>query len=215
MTQPAPAPAPTPPAPTPAPPAPAPGPPAPVPAPAPTPTPAPAPTPVPVPPAPTFPAPAPTPAPQPPADRDLSNQPAWVQEAVRSARDGEAKYRIAARTSNVNNAIVVNAAAYGVNAQALLGSTEWATRAAQIDPHASDYGAQLQAAVAATLTACPWVAATPATPPVPAPPAPPTSGAEFPGGNGAGAPITEDQLGQMTPEQIAQAMSEGKLKHLL
>jgi hypothetical protein len=54
----------------------------------------------------------------------------------------------------------------------------------------------------------------PGYPPQP-PAAPPTSGAEFAGGNGAGGPITEAQLAQMTPEQITEAFTAGKLKHLL
>lgn len=214
MTQPAPAPTPTPapPAPTPTPPAPAPAPPAPAPAP-----PVPAPVPVPTPPPTPIPAPVPpVPVPQPPAERDLSSLPKWVQDEIKSARDGEAKSRIAARSANINSAVVVNAAAYGVNPQALLGSTEWANRSAQLDPHAPDYAIQLQAAVQATVQACPWVAAAPTAPPTPAPPpTPPTSGGEFPGGNPGAAPVTEDQLAKMTPQEIQAAYDAGRLKHLM
>lgn len=49
----------------------------------------------------------------------------------------------------------------------------------------------------------------------PQPPAPPTSGADFTGTGGAGAPITEAQLAQMAPEQIAEAMQAGRLTHLM
>lgn len=48
-----------------------------------------------------------------------------------------------------------------------------------------------------------------------APAGPARSGGEFPGGAGAGTPITEDQLKSMSPEQIAKALEEGKLQHLL
>lgn len=41
------------------------------------------------------------------------------------------------------------------------------------------------------------------------------SGGEFTGAPGEGAPITEEQLNRMTPEQIAKAYAEGKLKHLM
>lgn len=41
------------------------------------------------------------------------------------------------------------------------------------------------------------------------------SGGEFPGGTGAGTPITEDQLAKMSPDEITKAYGEGKLKHLL
>lgn len=180
------------------------------------------PAPVAPPTAPPVPAPPPVPTPPPvppvppaPVDngRDLSSQPAWVQQEITKLRDEAAKNRVAAKTQTINNAVIVNAGAYGVNAQALLGSTEWATRAAGLDPHAADYAIQLQAAVAATIQACPWVAAAPATPP--AAPPPPTSGADFPGGGGAGVPITEAQLAQMSQADIAKAYAEGKLAHLL
>jgi len=201
------APIPTPPAPAqpPAPPAPTPTPPAPAPV-------APAAPPVPVPAPPT-----PAPIPELPQDpRDISHLPAWVQTEIRQTRDEAARHRVAARTERVNNGVLLSAAQLGVNAPALLGSVAWSTRAAQLDPGASDFPAQLQAAVAAVLTECPWVAAAPAvSAPPQAPPAPPTSGADFSGAGGAGQPITEAQLAAMTPEQIAQAMRDGTLTHLL
>lgn len=46
-------------------------------------------------------------------------------------------------------------------------------------------------------------------------PTPSRGSGEFAGSPGTGTPITEEQLAQMTPEQIAQALNEGKLKHLL
>lgn len=44
---------------------------------------------------------------------------------------------------------------------------------------------------------------------------PPRASGDFAGGTGAGAPITEEQLAKMTPEQIAKAHEEGKLQHLM
>lgn len=38
---------------------------------------------------------------------------------------------------------------------------------------------------------------------------------EFDAGTGAGQPITEAQLAQMNPDQIAKAFADGKLKHLM
>ena len=186
----------------------------------PTPTPAPpAPAPVPpaAPPAPAPVPPAPTPIPEPPQDpRDISHLPSWVQTEIRNTREEAARHRVAARTERVNNGVLLGAAQLGVNASALLGSVAWSVRAAQLDPAAPDFPAQLQGAVAAVLTECPWVAAAPAAPATPpTPPAPPTSGADFTGTGGAGQPITEAQLAAMTPEQIAQAMRDGKLAHLL
>jgi hypothetical protein len=171
------------------------------------------------PPTPQAPAYVPPPAqPAAPADsgRSIEHLPAWVQQEIKQTRDEAARHRVAARAERVNNTVLLNAGTYGVNPQALLGSTEWANRAQSLDPSAADYQVQLQAAVQATLQACPWVAAAPTSPAAPPPPpTPPSSGGEFPGGTGAGAPITNEQLAQMTPEQVAKALAEGKLQHLL
>lgn len=179
--------------------------------------------PVPVPPAvppapaPTLPAPVPAPPATEPAQdpRDISHLPSWVQTEIRSTREEAARHRVAARTERVNNGVLLGSAQLGVNPQALLGTMAWLTRATQLDPASADFPTQLQAAVAAVLAECPWVAATPVVPASPSTPAPPTSGADFAGAGGAGQPITEAQLTAMTPEQIAQAMRDGKLAHLL
>lgn len=223
MTQPTPAPAPTPPAPTPAPAAPpVPGAPAPAPAPAPTyvppanlAPPAPAPGPVYTPPVPVPPAPAE------PDDgsRDLTRLPQWVQDQVRQLKDENAQRRIEARTAVVNQHAQYAALQLGANPAALLGSTAFAGLAVELNPHAPDFPAKLTAAIQATIAANPWMAAAPAPPAAPAAPAapvaPPTSGADFSAGSGAGTPITEAQLAQMTPQQIEAAFNAGQLKHLM
>lgn len=223
MTQPTPAPAPAP-APTPNPAPPAPG----VPAPAPAPPtyvppanlapPAPAPTgPVYTPPVPVPPAPAETDD----GSRDLTRLPQWIQDQVRQLKDENASRRIEARTAVVNQHAQYAALQLGANPAALLGSTAFAGLAVELNPHAPDFPAKLTAAIQATIAANPWMAAAPTDAAAPAataatpPPAPPTSGADFSAGSGAGTPITEAQLAAMSPEQIAEAMAAGKLKHLL
>jgi hypothetical protein len=161
--------------------------------------------------------PVPVPA-APPADpddgnRDLTKLPQWVQNDMAKLRDENAKRRISERTAVVNQHAHYAAGQLGANPAALLGSVAFAQAAGGLDPHAADFPAKLTAAIQQTITANPWMAAAAPTPPPPA--APPTSGAEFPGGSGAGAPITEAQLAQMTPEQIAESMAAGKLGHLL
>lgn len=224
MTQPTPAPAPAPaPTPTPAPPAPG--------APAPTPAPAPAPPTYVPPPNLAPPAPAPTgpvytpPVPVPPApaepddgSRDLTRLPQWVQDQVRQLKDENAQRRIEARTAVVNQHAQYAALQLGANPAALLGSTAFAALAVELNPHAPDFPQKLTAAIQATIAANPWMAAAPAAAPAapPAPtPAPPTSGADFSAGSGAGTPITEAQLAQMTPQQIEAAFTAGQLKHLM
>lgn len=53
------------------------------------------------------------------------------------------------------------------------------------------------------------------TKPADPPPPPPRGSGEFPGGSGAGQPITEEQLASMSPDEITKALNAGRLKHLL
>jgi uncharacterized membrane protein len=46
-------------------------------------------------------------------------------------------------------------------------------------------------------------------------PTPPRSGGDFTGGPPGAQPITEEQLAQMSPAEIAKAYNEGRLKHLM
>jgi hypothetical protein len=45
--------------------------------------------------------------------------------------------------------------------------------------------------------------------------APSRSGGEFGGSPGGTQPITEEQLSQMSPEQVTKALEDGRLNHLL
>jgi hypothetical protein len=145
--------------------------------------------------------------------RDLSRLPQWAQSEITGLRTEAADRRIAARTALVNQHAFAAAGTLGVNGHALLGSTAWAQAAAGLDPTAADFGQQLAAKVQETLTANAWMAAAPTGPPTPT--GPPRSGGEFPGGTGAGTPITEQQLAAMTSDQIAEAYAAGKLAHLM
>ncbi len=176
----------------------------------------------PAPPAPTGPQyvpPVPVPGPAPQADpeaRDWSKLPQWAQQEAAKLKDENAKRRISERTAVINQHAHYAAGQLGANAAALLGSTAFAEASKGLDPHAPDFAAQLTAVINATVAANPWMAAAPTTPAAPGqPPAPPTSGAEFPGGNNAGMPITEAQLNAMSAAEIAKALEEGRLKHLL
>jgi hypothetical protein len=117
------------------------------------------------------------------------------------------------RAAGVSQHAIALAGQHGVNPQALIGSTAWQQAAAQLDPNAPDYAQRLAWTVQAIAQANPWMTAQPA-PPVPPPP-PGQSGGDHPGGTGQGTPITEQQLAQMSPDEIAKAYTEGKLKHLM
>jgi hypothetical protein len=147
--------------------------------------------------------------------RDISGLPQWAQQQITALRKENADRRVAARTATVGQHAYQVATQAGVNPAALLGSTAWQQAAAQLDPTAADYAQRLTWTVQSLLAANPWMAA-PAQPGQPGPPPPPAqSGGDFGGGTGAGTPITEQQLAQMTPEEISKAFDEGKLKHLL
>lgn len=162
-------------------------------------------------------------------DRDLSKLPQWAQTQITGLRKEAADRRVAARTATVGQHAHQVASQAGVNPAALLGSTAWQQAAAQLDPNAADYGQRLTWTVQSLLAQNPWMAAPAAPPPppgqpgqpapgqpAPGQPAPPAqSGGDFSAGTGAGQPISEAQLAQMSAEEIDKALSEGKLKHLL
>lgn len=78
------------------------------------------------------------------------------------------------------------------------------------DPGDQAFNGEVADAIKAFVQENPQFAAQPAGP---APAA--RSSAPITGGPGEGQPITEEQLGQMTPEQIAKAHREGRLNHLM
>jgi hypothetical protein len=106
------------------------------------------------------------------------------------------------------------ASALGINSQALFDSTAFTNLAAELDPNAAGFNDQLRTKLGAILQSNPWLAAQSPTSST-TPPAPAVSGGEFTGSPGEGQPITEQQLANMTPDQIAKAYAEGKLKHLM
>ncbi|MER7619438.1 hypothetical protein ABT361_47600, partial [Nonomuraea wenchangensis] len=147
--------------------------------------------------------------------RDISRLPQWAQKEIQDLRGESAKYRVSARTAVVNQHAFAAAPTLGVNGHALLSSIPFQQAAADLDPNAADFNTQLTAKVSEILAANPWMAAQPPTVPAAPPPAPAVSGGEFAGAPGEGQPITEAQLANMTPEQIAKAYADGKLKHLM
>lgn len=78
-----------------------------------------------------------------------------------------AERRVAARTATVNMHAFALAGRpeIGVNPEALLRTTTWQARAAQLDPNAPDFAAQLEAALKAEAEASPWLKTAPAAPP--------------------------------------------------
>jgi hypothetical protein len=122
------------------------------------------------------------------------------------------QYKATAWENAAQAAIVRVAGATGADADLLLDSSTFLDSLeafVEDDPNTADFRTKIQSHITDFVTKNPRFKAQ-TTPAGPA-----RSGGEFPGGAGAGAAITEDQLKSMTPEQIAKALDEGKLKHLL
>lgn len=99
-------------------------------------------------------------------------------------------------------AIFKAAAQVGADPNRLLDSNSFMTSVSQVDP---GDGTAITAAINAALAANPILKAVQAAA---------ASGTEL-GGNQEAGLITDEQLARMTPEQIDQALREGKLRHLL
>lgn len=150
-----------------------------------------------------------------PDDRDISRLPGWAQNLIAGLRRENAERRISERTAVVTQHGLAAAQQLGVNPAALLSSIPWAEAAKQLDPRAPDFPQQLTATIERIVQSAPWMRAETAQPqPAQAPP-PPPSGGDFSAGSGAGAPITREQLASMSPDEIAKAYAEGRLKHLM
>ena len=76
-------------------------------------------------------------------------------------------------------------------------------------PGTAEFGTQIAAAVKSWTDTHPQFKTTTGQAPAT------RSGAPITGGSGEGAPITEAQLAQMTPDQITEALTAGRLTHLL
>jgi hypothetical protein len=96
--------------------------------------------------------------------RDLSRLPKWAQREIEQLRREAAARRVSERTATVNMRAMLASGRLGINPEALLGSTDWAARAQQLDPNAPDFAERLEEAMQATAQVHPWVRAQPAGP---------------------------------------------------
>jgi hypothetical protein len=119
-----------------------------------------------------------------------------------------------ARTYQVQNQVLGAAYAAGADGQMMTAMLSYNGKLGTLDPAAPDFHQQVQTMVAAELAANPRLALQPTAPPPPLPAAQgATSNGMAAGGNTDR--ITAEQLSKMTPNEIADAMERGELKHLL
>ncbi|PRB01760.1 hypothetical protein [Microbacterium sp. MYb64] len=110
------------------------------------------------------------------------------------------------RQSQTQLAVYKAAGAAGANPDALLDSNTFLASVQSLDPASPDFSTKVAEAITAAVTANPTLKAARAAG---------ASTVETPGGTGEQGQITEAQLAQMTPEQIADAYDKGLLKSLL
>lgn len=188
------------------------------------------------PPAPNPPVPEP-PAPPAPTVEKVEDLPEWAQKLIKDTRKEAGDHRTAANTEKQRVAAILaaagikpddedpvkvaerstaeaasakrelavfkGAAAVGADPSKLLDRASFLTSIAGIDP--TD-GAAIKTAIEAAVTADATLKAARAAG---------ASTVETPGGTGEQGQITDAQLAQMTPEQIAEAYEKGLLKNLL
>lgn len=112
----------------------------------------------------------------------------------------------AARESTIKLAVYQAAGAHQGNPDALLDSNTFLAKVDTLDPTAADFGTQVGEAIKAAVTANPSLKQTRAVG---------ASTVDTPGGTGEQGQITEEQLAQMTPQEINEALEKGLLKNLL
>lgn len=112
-----------------------------------------------------------------------------------------------AKQSAIQLAVYKAASAAGGNPDALLDSNTFLANVRELDPTSSDFNTKVTEAITTAVTANPSLKAARA--------AGASSVDTSAAGSGETGQITEAQLAQMTPEQIAEALDKGKLAHLL
>jgi hypothetical protein len=130
--------------------------------------------------------------------------PAQQAEQLAAERDKAAKK---ARDAQVELAVFRSAGKHQADPAALLDSRSFLAALGDLDPGAADFTTKVEAAIDKAVKDNPKLKL--------AGQAPARNSAEITGGSGDGAPITEDALKRMTPEQIVKARAEGKLAHLM
>jgi hypothetical protein len=141
----------------------------------------------------------------PPDPAKLAQQLQQSQTEIQSAREAEAAARIELQ-------VYRTAQRLGADADRLLDSRTFCDAIDALDPKdAADFASQVEAKIGEYLEKDPTLRANQPQPK----PAKPRSGGDIPGGPGGSGPITEDALRKMSPDEIAKAYADGRLKHLM
>ncbi|MGH3704196.1 MAG: hypothetical protein ACRDT9_06160, partial [Agromyces sp.] len=127
-------------------------------------------------------------------------------EALKSTTAERDTFKTEAREASLKLAVYQAAGTAGGNPDALLDSNTFLASVRELDSTSSDFSTKVTDAIKAAVAANPTLKQARAAG---------ASTVEPAGGTGEQGQITEAQLAQMTPEQIADALDKGKLAHLL
>lgn len=145
-------------------------------------------------------------------EEDGPPDPAKLAAQLEQAQGTTEAARLAEASARIELQVYRTAQRLGADAERLLDSRSFCDTIDALDPKDdADFATQVEAKIGEYLEAHPTLRA---DQPQPKPPKP-RSGGDIPGGPGGSGPITEDALRKMTPDQIAKAYAEGRLKHLM
>ncbi|MGW0581355.1 hypothetical protein ACWD25_36650 [Streptomyces sp. NPDC002920] len=143
---------------------------------------------------------------KPPTPEELAKQLAEEQNRTKASDDR-------ARQTQVELAVYKTAGTHGGDPDALLDSRSFANAIAKLDPSAADFDEQVGKAVKAAVDGNAKLAAKAPEPKEPEPT--PAGGAPMDGAPGGKRQLGEADRKRMTPQEIAQAVKEGRFKSYL
>ncbi|EGE40782.1 hypothetical protein GTY83_07020 [Streptomyces sp. SID4928] len=143
---------------------------------------------------------------KPPTPEELAKQ---LDEARGETKESRAQ----ARQTQVELAVYKTAGKHGGDPDALLDSRSFANAISKLDPTAADFDEQVGKAVKTAVDSNKKLAAKAPEPKEPEPT--PAGGAPMDGAGGSKKQLGEADVARMTPKQINQAMTEGRLDRYL
>ncbi|MFD3638211.1 hypothetical protein [Streptomyces griseus] len=143
---------------------------------------------------------------KPPTPEELAKQ---LDEARGETKESRAQ----ARQTQVELAVYKTAGKHGGDPDALLDSRNFANAISKLDPTAADFDEQVGKAVKTAVDSNKKLAAKAPEPKEPEPT--PAGGAPMDGAGGSKKQLGEADVARMTPKQINQAMTEGRLDRYL
>ncbi|MEE4419525.1 hypothetical protein [Streptomyces bugieae] len=145
-------------------------------------------------------------------DEEKPPTPEQLAQQLEGARGETKASRDQARQTQVELAVYKTAGQHGGDPDALLDSRSFASAIAKLDPEADGFAGEVEKAVTAAVEANPKLAA---KAPEKKPEATPAGGAPMSGAPGGKRQLGAEDAKRMTPEEINQAVAEGRFRSYL